>query len=145
MAGGIRDAMLIRNFNLLLGYGAVFVVTLAGNLIIGNFHLGFADQPIAHTEFLWNFLGMALVGYGSVLIGGCPLRQVIMAGEGNTDAGISVLGLLIGAATAHNFGIAASPVGVPVNGKIAVMIGFVVLSAIALANSKVWKGAKVTA
>lgn len=145
MAGGIRDAMLIRNFNLLLGYGAVFVVALAGNLIIGNFHLGFADQPIAHTEFLWNFLGMALVGYGSVLIGGCPLRQVIMAGEGNTDAGISVLGLLIGAATAHNFGIAASPVGVPVNGKIAVMIGFVVLSAIALANSKVWKGAKVTA
>lgn len=145
MAGGIRDAFLIQNFNLLLGYGAVFVVALVANIALGNFRLGFADQPIAHTDFLWNFLGMGLVGYGSVLIGGCPLRQVIMAGEGNTDAGICVLGMLVGAATAHNFGIAASPQGAPVNGQIAVVIGFVVLSAIALANSKILKGAKVTA
>lgn len=145
MAGGIRDVMLIKNPNLLLGYGAVFVVALIGNLAVGNFRLGFAGQPIAHTDFLWNFLGMALVGYGSTLIGGCPLRQVIMAGEGNTDAGICVLGMFAGAATAHNFGIAASPAGAPVNGQIAVVIGFIVLSAIALANSKVLKGSKVTA
>lgn len=144
MAGGIRDAFLIRNFNLLLGYGAVFVVALVGNLAIGNFNLAFEGQPVAHTDFVWNFLGMALVGYGSVLIGGCPLRQVIMAGEGNTDAGISVIGMLLGAATAHNFGIAASPAGAPVNGQIAVVIGFVVLLVIAFANSKVLKGAKAT-
>ncbi len=144
MAGGIRDVMLIKNPTLLLGYAAVFVVALIGNLIIGNFHLGFADQPIAHTEWLWNFLGMALVGLGSVLIGGCPLRQVIMAGEGNTDAGVSVLGMLTGAAVAHNFGIAASADGVPINGKIAVVIGFAVMGAIVvLCTSK--KGVKVTA
>lgn len=142
MAGGIRDALLIRNFNLLLGYGAVLVTALIGNLVIGNFRLGFAGQPIAHTDFVWNFLGMSLVGYGSTLLGGCPLRQVIMAGEGNTDAGVSVLGMLVGAATAHNFGLAASPAGVPVNGQIAVGIGLAVLTAIALANSKLGKGVR---
>lgn len=82
---------------------------------------------------------MALVGYGSTLIGGCPLRQVILAGEGNTDAGISVLGMLLGAATAHNFGLASSPAGVTANGQIAVAIGFAVLTVIALMNSKIIK------
>lgn len=140
MAGGIRDVMLIRNFNLLIGYGAVFVVALVGNLAIGNSKLGFADQPIAHADFLWNFLGMGLVGYGSTLIGGCPLRQVILAGEGNADSGICVLGMLVGAAIAHNFGLAASPAGAPVNGQIAVVIGFIVLAVIALANIRKMKG-----
>ncbi len=144
MAGGIRDIMLIRNFNLLIGYGAVFVVALIGNFAIGNFNLGFIGQPIAHSDFLWNFLGMALVGYGSTLLGGCPLRQVILAGEGSADAGISVLGMLVGAATAHNFGLAASPAGAPVNGQIAVVIGFVVLAVIAIANIRTRKGARVT-
>lgn len=142
MAGGIRDVILIKNPNLLLGYGAVFAVALIANLAVGNFKLGFAEQPIAHTDFVWNFLGMALVGYGSILIGGCPLRQVIMAGEGNADAGICVMGMLAGAATAHNFGIAASPAGAPVNGQIAVVIGLVVLSAIALLNIKGKAGVK---
>ncbi len=145
MAGGVRGVMLIGNYNLLIGYGAVFVAALAGNLFVGNFNPGFAGQPIAHTDFIWNFLGMALVGYGSVLIGGCPLRQVIMAGEGNADAGISVFGMLIGAAIAHNFGIAASPVGAPVNGQLAVVVGLVVLTVIAFANSKTRKGTMVTA
>lgn len=145
MAGGIRDAFLIRNFNLLLGYGAVFAVALIANLVMGKFTLGFEGQPIAHTDFIWNFLGMALVGYGSVLVGGCPLRQVVLAGSGNTDAGISVLGMIVGAATAHNFGIAASADGVPANGKIAVGVGFIVLTVIAFACSKVFAGKKVAA
>ena len=36
------------------------------------------------------------------------MRQLIMTGEGNTDSAITVLGLVIGAAFAHNFGLAAS-------------------------------------
>lgn len=141
MAGGIRDVMLIKSPTLLLGYVAVFVVALIGNLVLGKFHLGFADQPIAHTEFVWNFLGMALVGYGSVLIGGCPLRQTIMAGEGNADGGICVVGMLLGAATAHNFGLAASPAGVPLNGRVAVIIGFMVLGCISVLGIVKQKGA----
>jgi YedE family putative selenium metabolism protein len=102
---------------------------------LGSFKLGFKGQPVAHTDALWNFLGMALTGYGSVLIGGCPLRQAVMSGEGNGDAGVCVLGFLLAGATAHNFGIAASPQGVPANGKSAVIIGFAVITCIALVST----------
>jgi YedE family putative selenium metabolism protein len=132
MAGGFRDLILIKNPSMLAVYAAVFAAALIGNLLTGKVNVGFAGQPIAHTSFIWNFLGMALAGYGSTLLGGCPLRQTIMAGEGNADAGICVLGLLVGAAVSHNFGLAASPSGVPLNGQIACVIGFVVLTAIAL-------------
>jgi YedE family putative selenium metabolism protein len=136
MSGGIRDMLLIKSPVMLFGYLAIFVAALAANLAVGNFKPGFAGQPIAHTAALWNFLGMALAGYGSILLGGCPLRQLIMAGEGNSDAGVCVLGFLVAAATAHNFGIAASPNGVPANGKIAVVAGFAVLTGIALLSMK---------
>ncbi|MGD9559851.1 MAG: YedE family putative selenium transporter [Oscillospiraceae bacterium] len=134
MAGGIRDVFLIKNPTLLMGYIAVFVVALIGNIILGKVNIGFENQPIAHTNFLFNFLGMALVGLAAVMLGGCPLRQVIMAGEGNGDATIALVGMMLGAATAHNFGIAASPAGVPANGQIAVVIGLVLLVVIALMN-----------
>jgi YedE family putative selenium metabolism protein len=134
MAGGFRDLILIKNPTMLLVYAAVFVAVLLGNLVTGKFNAGFTSQPIAHSDGVWNFLGMALAGYGSVLLGGCPLRQTIMAGEGNADGAVCVLGLLTGAAISHNFGIAASPSGVPVNGQIACIIGFVALTAIALLN-----------
>ncbi|HHX51403.1 MAG TPA: YedE-related selenium metabolism membrane protein [Clostridia bacterium] len=127
--GGFRDAILIRDYHLLSGLAGVFVFALVGNLIFNpaGFHLGFADQPIAHNDFLWNFLGMTLVGLGSVLLGGCPLRQTILAAEGNTDSSVTVLGLMAGAAFAHNFGLATSPKGVPVNGQVAVIIGLIVV------------------
>lgn len=130
MAGGIRDTILIKDPHLLWGFVAIFVATLAGNLIMGSFNLGFAQQPVAHTEHLWNFLGMAVVGFSAILAGGCPLRQLIMAGEGDTDAVITVLGMVIGAAFAHNFGLAASPAGLGLNGRIAVIIALAVLTLI---------------
>ncbi|MDR2491756.1 MAG: YedE-related selenium metabolism membrane protein [Spirochaetaceae bacterium] len=139
MSGGFRDLILIKNPSMLLIYAAVFVTALVGNLAVGKFNPGFTGQPIAHSDFLWNFLGMALAGYGSTLLGGCPLRQTIMAGEGNADGAVCVLGLLAGAAISHNFGLAASPTGVPPNGQIACLIGLVVLTCIALGNMK--KGA----
>jgi YedE family putative selenium metabolism protein len=127
MSGGIRNIILIKQPTMFLGYLTIFVVTLIGNIILGKFKPGFGGQPIAHTEAIWNFLGMLLVGYGSVLLGGCPLRQIIMSGEGNSDAGICVIAFILAGATAHNFGIAASPAGVPLNGKIAVIIGFSIM------------------
>jgi YedE family putative selenium metabolism protein len=134
MAGGFRDTILIKNPSMLLVYAAVFAAALIGNLLTGRVRVGFEGQPIAHSDFLWNFLGMALTGYGSTLLGGCPLRQSIMAGEGNADGAICVLGLLVGAAISHNFGLAASPSGVPLNGQIAVIIGFAALTCAALFN-----------
>ncbi|MDD4726729.1 MAG: YedE family putative selenium transporter [Tissierellia bacterium] len=132
-AGGIRDMILIKDNHFLWGILGIFAFTLIGNLVLnfGKINIGFVDQPIGHTDFLFNFLGMALVGLCSVLLGGCPIRQTVLASQGDTDAGITVIGLIIGAAFAHNFGLAASGSGVPTNGKIAVLIGIVFVLIIA--------------
>jgi len=102
MVGGLRDAFMLKDFHLLYGFVAIFVVTLVGNLAMGKFHLGFALQPIAHSAHLWNLLGMVLVGWGSVLLGGCPLRQLILAAQGNGDSAVTVFGMLVGAALARD-------------------------------------------
>ncbi|NBK26191.1 MAG: YedE-related selenium metabolism membrane protein, partial [Spirochaetia bacterium] len=50
---------------------------------------------------------------------------------GNTDSAMSVLGMVAGAAFAHNFGLASSGAGATLGGKIAVIIGFALLTLIA--------------
>lgn len=126
MAGGIRDVVLFRDFHLILGFAAIIVAVLLGNwilggfkvavedgaLILGNAKFSFAGQPVAHTDAWFNFLGMVMVGWGSVLLGGCPLRQLVLAGEGNSDSALTVLGFLAGAAVSHNFGLASSGKGI---------------------------------
>lgn len=81
---------------------------LVYNLMTGAFRLSFAGQPVAHAQHLWNLLGMYVVGLSAVLAGGCPLRQLILAGQGSSDSGITVLGMLVGAAVCHNFGLAGA-------------------------------------
>ena len=140
MAGGIRDAIMFKDFRLLFGFVAVFVVALIGNIITSKFNLGFAGQPVAHSDHVWSFLGMALVGWGSVLLGGCPLRQLILAGSGNGDSAVAVLGMIVGAAFSHNFGLAGAAAsadaagGVGIKGRVAIIIGFVVFAVISAMN-----------
>ena len=140
MVGGIRDAVLFREFKLLLGFAAILAAALAMNLLLSAvtsgtyFTLGFEGQPVAHMDGLWNALGMLLVGFACVLLGGCPLRQLVLAGEGNTDSALTVVGLLLGAAFAHNFGLASSAAGPTDNGKIAVIIGIVAVIIIGECN-----------
>ena len=86
MAGGMRDAVMLRDFRLLSGFLAIWVTVTIGNLIQGSYDLSALSQPVAHSQYLWSALGMALVGWGSILLGGCPLRQLILAGEGNGDS-----------------------------------------------------------
>ncbi len=129
-----RDAMLFSDFSMLWGFVAVIATTVVGNLLLGTFKLSFAEQPVAHTDWLWNFLGMALVGWGSVFLGGCPLRQLILAGEGDSGAAVTVTGLIVGASVAHNFGLASSGKGATPGGMIAVCIGFAVLTVTGLCN-----------
>ena len=141
MVGGIRDMILFKDGKLIWGFIAILVGCLVTNLILtaatGNvfFKLGFAEQPVAHTDWLWNILGMFLVGFASVLLGGCPLRQVILTGEGNSDAVATVLGLAVGAAFCHNFGLASSAAGPTTNGMIAVIVGIVVCAGVACLNT----------
>ena len=131
-----RDAILFQDYNMLYGFLSVIAVAAAGNLLLGKFQFSFAGQPVAHTDGLWNALGMALVGWGSVLLGGCPLRQLILAGEGNSDSAVTVLGMIFGAAMAHNFALASSANGPTANGKLAVILGFVLVMAISLLQTK---------
>jgi len=133
--GGIRDSFMFKSFSMLSGFIALLVVGIIGNIIFGQFTLGFENQPVAHTEWVWNILGLGLVGFGSVLLGGCPFRQMVLAGSGNSDSTIAVFGMIFGAAIAHNFSLASSPAGTTANGRVAFVVAFVIVAAIAVFNT----------
>lgn len=108
LSGGIRDFILIRDNTLLLGFIGIFIGALVLNIAFGLFKAGFAGQPIAHSNHIWNFLGLYLVGLTATLLGGCPLRQLILSGQGDMDAAAVVIGMIVGAGVIHNFGLASS-------------------------------------
>lgn len=97
---------------------------------------------------------MYVVGFAAVLAGGCPLRQLILAGQGSSDSAVTFLGMLLGAAFAHNFNLvgsaakaatatdAAVPGGPAIPGKIAVIVCIVLLFVIAATNLRRKKEAK---
>jgi len=128
--GAIRDVILIQYGHLMSGVLALLGAALAVNLALGLFHPGFAGQPIAHTDHLWNFAGMLLAGLSFTLAGGCPGRQLFLSGEGDGDAALFVLGMTFGAGFAHNLSLASSPKGVGAFGPAAVILGLVVVSII---------------
>jgi len=121
--GAFRDLILFRQGHLFLGIVGLVVSAFVTNLILGQFNPGFENQPVAHTMELWNFGGMVLAGLAFALAGGCPGRQLFLAGEGDGDAAVFVLGMIFGAAFSHNFGLASSPKGIGPNGISAVIIG----------------------
>jgi len=124
--GAFRDLIFFRQAHLFMGVLALAVVAFLTNLVLGQFHPGFAGQPVAHTMSVWNFGGMVVAGLAFALAGGCPGRQLFMAGEGDGDAAVFVLGMIVGAGFAHNFGLASSPKGVGPHGIAAVIIGILV-------------------
>ncbi|HPP41381.1 MAG TPA: YedE family putative selenium transporter [Syntrophorhabdaceae bacterium] len=124
--GAIRDFILFRQTHLLSGFVSLVVFAFLANLVLGQFHPGFVKQPVAHTMGLWNFGGMVLSGLAFALAGGCPGRQLFLAGEGDGDAAVFVFGMIVGAGISHNFGLASSPDGVGPYGIPAVIIGLLV-------------------
>jgi hypothetical protein len=62
-----------------------------------------SSGPCAHEAAgrqarpLGNFAAMGVAGLAAVLMGGCPLRQLVMAGEGDADAGGALAGMFAGA------------------------------------------------
>jgi hypothetical protein len=72
-----------------------FLRDIAGALAVngdsGRFHQG--QQIIGCPGMFWIFTAMAVVGFGSVLLGGCPFRQLVLAGQGNTDSALTVAGM----------------------------------------------------
>jgi hypothetical protein len=79
---------------------------------------------------------MVLAGLAFALAGGCPGRQLFLSGEGDGDSAVFVLGMVTGAAFAHNFSLAGSPDklvdgvltvgGISSYGQIAVILGILV-------------------
>lgn len=119
-----QKRMLIAAVVFIAAYAAVVA---AG----GKFRLSFDGQPAAHGDHLWSVLSLALVGLAGALAGGCPVRQIVMTGEGNGDAFIAVAGILVGGALAHNLGLASSGAGTTPAGRIAVVAGLVLATAYA--------------
>lgn len=128
--GAIRDLVMLRDAHLFKGVAAFVAAAFAANLAFGFFKPGFAGQPVAHTMQLWNFAGMALSGLAFTLAGGCPGRQLIMAGEGDADAGVFIMGMLVGAAFAHNLSFASSGAGVGAFGIPATLVGLAFCGAV---------------
>ena len=134
--GAIRDLILFRQFHLMAGVGALLVVAVGANMYFGQFNPGFEGQPVAHNLYFWNFFGMMVAGLAFALAGGCPGRQLFLSGEGNSDAALFVVGMVAGAALAHNWGLASSPAGLGPNGAVAGIIALGICLAVGFANLK---------
>lgn len=146
-AGSLRDVFLLKDFSLISIIGGIFVVMLGYNIATNNFHL-VTFGPIAHAQTIWNLLSMFAVGFAAVLLGGCPLRQTVLAATGSSDAAVTFIGMLVGSAFAHNFGLAAAAAakataekpasagGPGINGQIFTVIAIIVLFIIAYIGIK---------
>ena len=128
--GAIRDAVIMRDNHLLYGILSFIGVAFIMNLILGQFNPGFTGQPAAHTDQWWNFGGMVLAGLAFTLAGGCPGRQLFLAGEGDGDAGIFITGMIVGTGFAHTFSIASSGTGTAAFGPVTVLVGLVTCAVI---------------
>jgi len=120
--GAVRDLLLFKQWHLFSGFVTLLAAALVTNLALGQFNPGFEKQPVAHSMAFWNFAGMVVAGLSFALAGGCPGRQLFMSGEGDSDAGVFVLGMITGAAFSHNFGLASSPAGIGPHGIAAVVV-----------------------
>jgi len=125
-----------KTSGLLIGVGSFFLVAFFASLLTGQFLLGVHGQPSSNESYGWSFLGMLMVGFGSVLIRGCPFRQVILAGQGDLDAGAAVLGMLVGGALVQNWGLGGNAAGTPYEGQLAVLLGLCLLFIIGVTYRK---------
>ena len=113
--GGFRDFFMFRHTRLLYGYLALIGGAFIGYLVF------WLITPSAFEHFFWYMtsgltpipvapagllvtgyiilaiIGGIAVGLIGVLLGGCPLRQVVMTSEGNVKALVFVVGMCIGA------------------------------------------------
>ena len=113
------------DFSMFWGVVAIIAFASIANLALGQYKFGFETQPIAHNDFVWNFLGMVLAGLCFSLSEGCPGKHLVQMGTGNLHSGIFVIGMMAGAGFAHNFLLASSPAGITPYAPWAVGLGFV--------------------
>jgi YedE family putative selenium metabolism protein len=125
-----------RSTGMLISLGSFFMFALVASLLTGQFSFGLQGQPSSNDSYGWAFLGMLMVGLGSVLIRGCPLRQLIASAQGDNDAGAAVMGMLVGAALSQSWDLAGTPDGTPIGGQIAVLAGLAIMLAVGILNRR---------
>lgn len=136
VTGAVRNFCLARERTLLNGLVTAFLTALMLSILLGQFNWGMNGQPASHLSHGWTFLAMTLVGFASILVDGCPFRQLIKAGEGDVDAGITTLGMLVGGALVYSWLLRSTSAGPTLEGKIVVLIGLVFSVVIAMAFRK---------
>jgi YedE family putative selenium metabolism protein len=136
VTGAVRNFFLAREKTLLRGLITAFVIAVVASVLLGQFRLGMNGQPASHLSHGWTFLAMTLVGFASVLIDGCPFRQLVKAGQGDVDACVASLGMLFGGATAYAWLIRSTSAGPTYQGKVVVLLGFIFSLVVAMAFRK---------
>lgn len=136
VTGSIRNAALARDFRDGAGTVAFLAAALVINVSAGTFLPTLSLEPGAHTDLLWAFLAMGMVGFGAILISGCPFRQLVLASTGDLDAAAAVAGMLAAAGLSVALGIGSSPEGVTAAGKLAVLGGWIFFLASGLAKRR---------
>jgi uncharacterized protein len=125
-AGAWRDIFLIKNTNLMTGVITAVLAALVLNMFLGQFKLGIgSEMPLSQDAYVANFFATTLVGLGATLLTGCPLRQLILSGEGDTDATVTVMGLFAGTAIMRNFDLTACSGKFPALGWAVIGVGLV--------------------
>ena len=72
--GAFRDLFLFRYTHLFLGLAAMFAAAFIANALTGALS-GFS-QPVAHSDFQWNYLGMVTAGLAFALAEDAPAAAV---------------------------------------------------------------------
>lgn len=132
VTGSLRTLALAGDFREAAGTVSFLAAALALNLLLGAFHPTVALEPGAHTDLAWAFLAMAMVGFGAILVAGCPFRQIVQAATGDMDAAAAVAGMLLAAGLSVSLGVSSSPAGVTGAGKAAVLAGWIFFLALGL-------------
>jgi len=110
--GGLRDFILIRDKELLKGIISFIIFTwisikilnligesfspMTNSLIIEDINYPSIVVSVRSKFGLLSLLGGLGLGFFSVLAGGCPLRQHVMAGQGRKDSLVYLAGFYIG-------------------------------------------------
>ena len=136
ITGGIRNFFLAGERTLLNGVITAFLSAFILSVVLGQFRWGMTAQPASHLNHGWTFLAMVLVGIASVLIDGCPFRQLIKAGQGDVDAGVTTLGMLVGGGLVYSWVLRSTSAGPTFEGKIVVLIGLIFALVVAVVFRK---------
>ncbi len=136
VTGSVRTSFLVRDFREAAAPVAFLGAALALNVLLGDFRPTLYLEPGAHTDLPWAFLAMAMVGFGAVLLSGCPFRQLVLAASGDLDAAAAVGGMLAGAALSVLLGAGSTPSGVTDAGKLAVLCGWIFFLALGVVKRR---------